>query len=179
MFLVNKALFIIVRGNGKWKLKKDIYIIFQGIFFELVDDPNLSINHSGVHSRPSYFLVKDKELLWFIPLSSKVEKYRKLSENTKRKYGKCNTILIRRIANKESAILLQNAFPTLPKYLSHPHTVNGKPYKVSKVLQKEILDNFNILMDLKKRGLYTFFTNVDKIEAMMYQELQNDTVQKV
>lgn len=32
-------------------------------FFDLVDDPNLSINHSGVHSRPSYFLVKDKELL--------------------------------------------------------------------------------------------------------------------
>mgnify|MGYP001855179026 CR=1 FL=1 len=112
-------------------------------------------------------------------MSSKVEKYKKLSENTKRKYGKCNTILIRRIANKESAILLQNAFPTLPKYLSHPHTVNGKPYKVSKVLQKEILDNFNILMDLKKRGLYTFFTNVDKIEEMMYRELQNDAVQNV
>ena len=134
-------------------------------FFELVDDPNLSINHSGVHSRPSYFLVKYKELLWFIPLSSKVEKYKKLSENTKRKYGKCNTILIRKIANKESAILLQNAFPTLPKY--------------PKGLQKEILENFNILMDLKKRGLYTFFTNVDKIETIMYQELQNDSMQKV
>lgn len=148
-------------------------------FFELVDDPNLSINHSGVHSRPSYFLVKYKELLWFIPLSSKVEKYKKLSENTKRKYGKCNTILIRKIANKESAILLQNAFPTLPKYLTHPHTVNGKPYKLPKGLQKEILENFNILMDLKKRGLYTFFTNVDKIETIMYQELQNDSMQKV
>ena len=49
-------------------------------FFELVDDPNLPINHSGVHSRPSYFLVKDKDLLWFIPLSSKVDKYRYVVE---------------------------------------------------------------------------------------------------
>ena len=32
-------------------------------FFEPVDDPNLLLNHSGVHSRPSYFLVKDKALL--------------------------------------------------------------------------------------------------------------------
>ena len=148
-------------------------------FFELVDDPNLSINHSGVHSRPSYFLVKYKELLWFIPLSSKVEKYKKLSENTKRKYGKCNTILIRKIANKESAILLQNAFPTLPKYLTHQHTVNGKIYKVPKGIQKEIEYNFNELMSLKKQGIDLFFTDVDKIKEMMYQELQNDTVQKV
>ena len=57
-------------------------------FFELVDDPNLQINHSGVHSRPSYFLVNDGDLLWFIPLSSKVSKYKKIMNEKKFKYGK-------------------------------------------------------------------------------------------
>ena len=32
-------------------------------------------NHENGHARPTYFTIRDKEILWFIPLSSKVEKY--------------------------------------------------------------------------------------------------------
>ncbi len=28
--------------------------------------------------RPTYFTIKDNDILWFIPLSSKVEKYQKI-----------------------------------------------------------------------------------------------------
>ena len=83
---------------------------------------------------------------------------------------KCNTILIRKIANKENAILIQNAFPTLPRFLSHPHTINGKPYRVPTGIQKEIKYNFNELMKLKKRGINLFFTDIDKIIEMMNKE---------
>ena len=141
-------------------------------FFKLVDDPNLSVNHTGIHSRPSYFLVKDKDLLWFIPLSTKIDKYKKIVENKKQKYGKCNTILIRKIANKENAILIQNAFPTLSNFLSHPHTINGKPYRVPTGIQRVIKNNFDELMKLKKRGINLFFTDVDKITLLMNQELK-------
>ena len=141
-------------------------------FFKLVDDPNLSVNHTGIHSRPSYFLVKDKDLLWFIPLSNKIDKYKKIVENKKQKYGKCNTILIRKIANKENAILIQNAFPTLSNFLSHPHTINGKPYRVPTGIQREIKNNFDELMKLKKSGINLFFTDVDKITLLMNQELK-------
>lgn len=141
-------------------------------FFKLVDDPNLSVNHTGTHSRPSYFLVKDKDLLWFIPLSTKIDKYKKIVENKKQKYGKCNTILIRKIANKENAILIQNAFPTLSNFLSHPHTINGKPYRVPTGIQQEIKNNFDELMKLKKSGINLFFTDVDKITLLMNQELK-------
>ena len=83
---------------------------------------------------------------------------------------KCNTILIRKIANKENAILIQNVFPTLPRFLSHPHTINGKPYRVPTGIQKEIKYNFNELMKLKKRGINLFFTDIDKIIEMMNKE---------
>ena len=141
-------------------------------FFKLVDDPNLSVNHTGIHSRPSYFLVKDKDLLWFIPLSTKINKYKKIVENKKQKYGKCNTILIRKIANKENALLIQNAFPSLSNFLSHPHTINGKPYRVPTGIQREIKNNFDELMKLKKSGINLFFTDVDKITLLMNQELK-------
>ena len=34
------------------------------------------INHENGRSRPTYFTIKDKDILWFIPLSSKVDKYK-------------------------------------------------------------------------------------------------------
>ena len=38
------------------------------------------INHENGHSRPSYLAIKDDNILWFIPLSTKIEKYRNIVE---------------------------------------------------------------------------------------------------
>ena len=37
------------------------------------------INHENGHSRPSYLAIKDEKILWFIPLSTKTEKYKNAS----------------------------------------------------------------------------------------------------
>lgn len=141
-------------------------------FFDIVNDENLMTNHERGKKRPTYFTIKDKDILWFIPLSSKVEKYRKIVNKKIEKYGFCNTILIDKVFDNETAILLQNAFPTLEKYIDHVHTVDGKPAKVSEKLGKIILDNFNNLMKLKKRGLNMFFVDIDKIKQQMLDEIK-------
>ena len=43
-------------------------------FFDQINKKGLMINHENGHSRPSYLAIKDKEILWFIPLSTKVKK---------------------------------------------------------------------------------------------------------
>ena len=68
-------------------------------------------------------------------------------------------------------ILLQNAFPTLEKYIDHPHTKNGAPVKVPNNLKNEILYNFNSLLALKKQGNNLFFTDIDEIKKIMLDEL--------
>ena len=68
--------------------------------------------------------------------------------------------------------MIQNAFPTLSNFLSHPHTINGKPYRVPTGIQREIKNNFDELMKLKKSGINLFFTDVDKITLLMNQELK-------
>ena len=87
--------------------------------------------------------------------------------------------MICEILNKPSVILLQNAFPTLEKYISHPHTVNGKPVKVIESVKNEILENFNYLLSLKKEGLNLFFTDIDEIKKIMLKELKNSNKQKI
>lgn len=140
-------------------------------FFDRINDKGLMINHENGRTRPTYFTIKDKNILWFIPLSSKVYKYKPIIEKKLKKYGNCKSIMISTIAGKESVILLQNAFPTLEKYIDHIHTKNGAPVRVADNLKDEILANFNSLLALKKQGNNLFFADIDKIKKQMLYEI--------
>ena len=62
-------------GDGYMKLQTVYLYHIKDSFFDKVKDMGIMINHENGHSRPSYLAVKDKKILWFIPLSSKIEKY--------------------------------------------------------------------------------------------------------
>ncbi len=141
-------------------------------FFQKINNNGLMINHENGHSRPSYLAIKDNNIFWFIPLSTKVDKYKTIIEKKKKKYGSCKTILIKKIAEREQVILIQNAFPTLKKYIKSRHTIDGKFVKVSTAVQREIINNFKYTLSLKENGLNLFFTDIDKIKAQMLNELE-------
>ena len=82
--------------------------------------------------------------------------------------------MIRKVLGEDSAILIQNAFPTLDKYIDHIHLLeNGRPAKVIDSLQNEILNSFKYLLKLKSKGINLFFTDIDKIKEQMLKELDN------
>ena len=144
-------------------------------FFDIVNDEMLMSNHERGKKRPTYFTIKENDILWFIPLSSKIDKYQKIINKKIEKYGDCNTILIREILGKDAVILLQNAFPTLEKYIDHIHLLdNGKPAKVIDTLKTEILTKFKHMLKLKSKGINLFFTDIDKIKEQMINEIEED-----
>ena len=140
-------------------------------YFDAVNDDSLMQNHERGKKRPTYFTIKDGNILWFIPVSSKIDKYQKIIDKKIEKYGFCNTIIIRKIAGDDAAILLQNAFPTLEKYIDHVHTIDGVPFKVPIDLQNEIRAMFKNMIGLKKRGANLFFSDIDKLKDKMLEEL--------
>lgn len=140
-------------------------------FFDVVNDEGLMINHENGKTRPTYFTIRDNDILWFIPLSSKVQKYQPIIYKKIKKYGSCKSILIGQIANRKSAILLQNAFPTLEKYIDHVHTINGAPVRVADNLKDKILKNFNSMLAMKKEGINLFFADIDTLKQKMLNEL--------
>ena len=148
-------------------------------YFDVINDKHVLVNHEKGHSRPTYFTVRDKDILWFIPISSKVDKYESIIKKKIDKYGECSSIMIATIANKRVAILIQNAFPILEKYIDHPHLVDGKPLKVISTLKNKILYNFKHLLELKNEGINLFFTDIDNIKEIMLTELSSPDKNKI
>lgn len=149
------------------KVKTGYIYHIKDEFFNRINDKGLMINHENGKARPTYFTIKDKDILWFI-----VFKYQPIIDKKIKKHGDCRSIMIGEIANKTSVILLQNAFPTLEKYIDHVHTVNGAPVRVADNLKNEILENFRSLLALKQQGINLFFADIDKIKEKMLEEIK-------
>jgi len=157
-------------GDDSMKIKTGYLYHIKDEFFNDINARGLMINHENGHSRPSYLAIKDKDILWFIPLSTKVKKYQKIIESKLKKYGTCKGILIKRIADKDSVILIQNAFPTLEKYIRSKHTIDGIGVRISDSVKREIVSDFRTLLSLKKNGLNLFFTDIDKIKKQLLDD---------
>lgn len=57
------------------KIKPGYLYHIKDEYFDIVNDDKLMSNHERGKKQSTYFTIKDKDILWFIPLSSKVEKY--------------------------------------------------------------------------------------------------------
>lgn len=80
--------------------------------YKALTDNSININKADLEiniirdSDNRILTIKDKDILWFIPISSKVDKYKKIIDKKVERYGFCNTIIIRKIADEDAAILL-------------------------------------------------------------------------
>lgn len=145
-------------------------------YFEKVNDKTLMKNHENGKARPTYFCIKNENtnILWFIPMSSKVDKYNKIREAKIAKYSSCDTILIKKFMGKDSVFLLQNMFPTIEKYVDHCHMVNGEETKVINQIADEIERVFNKVMKLIEKGKKVVFTDIEKDMKIMLKELKEE-----
>lgn len=122
-------------------------------YFKLANDEKLMKNHENGNTRPTYFCIKnaDSKILCFIPMSSKVEKYRKLQEEKIQKNGICDTIVIGKYRRKESVFLIQNIFPITEKYIDHIDIIRNLPVAVVEGTQKEIISKVHKIFNLKSK----------------------------
>ena len=74
----------------------------------------------------------------------------------------------------KQAILLQNAFPTLEKYIKSIHVRDNRYIKASTYVQRDIIKNFKAMISLKEQGINLFFTDIDKILTIVTKEFINN-----
>lgn len=135
------------------EIKEGYVYHIKSDYFEFVNDEKLMKNHEGNSTRPNYFCIKmeNNEIMWFIPMSSKINKYKAIVEDKIKKYKKCDTIVIGNYKGRDHAFLIQNMFPIIPKYIDHIDTVNGKALQVPSETRRQILDKVNRIFKLKTK----------------------------
>ena len=149
------------------------FYFIKDSFFNLIDDNELMQNKENGNKRPCYYCIKSKEydsVIWFIPVSTKVEKYKKIYNNKIEKQIKLgkkpsiDTIVFGNVANIYSTFLIQNMFPVTNDYIESQYIKNKVPIRISNQLQEEIIYKANKVLNLYNRGMKNIiFTNIDKI----------------
>lgn len=109
--------------NGLYTVKDRFFVDFPG--YPYMDNKN--------ECRPYFYLVKDEDdILWMIPMSTKVETYQKkiVRIESKRGRGNCIFYYIGKIAGRERAFSIGDMFPITDEYINAPFTIGHTHYVV-------------------------------------------------
>lgn len=149
------------------------FYFIKDSFFDIIDDSELMQNKENGNKRPCYYCFKSKkydDIIWFIPVSTKIEKYQKIYNykiQKQIKLGKkpsIDTIVFGNVANTYSVFLIQNMFPVTKKYVESQYIKNKVAIRLSNKLQKEVIYKANKILNLYNHGMKNIiFPNVDKI----------------
>ena len=149
------------------------FYFIKDSFFDIIDDLELMQNKENRNKRPCYYCFKSKkydDIIWFIPVSTKIEKYQKIYNykiQKQIKLGKkpsIDTIVFGNVANTYSVFLIQNMFPATKKYVESQYIKNKVAIRLSNKLQKEVIYKANKVLNLYNHGMKNIiFPNVDKI----------------
>lgn len=149
------------------------FYFIKDSFFDIIDDPELMQNKENGNKRPCYYCFKNKEydnIIWFIPVSTKVDKYQKIYDKKIQKQIKLgkkpsiDTIVFGNVANTYSAFLIQNMFPVTEEYIESQYIKNKVAIKLSNKLQTEIINKAIKVLNLYNHGMKNIiFPNIDRI----------------
>lgn len=166
--------------------EKHFYFIKDSYFHDYPEAglmPNKIIINNAVHDRPAYFALRDSsnpKILWLIPISSKISKYKRIEEEKRRKFGRCDTIVFGDILGHECAFLIQNMCPITSyyienEYMDHNHYPVRIPYRLERIISKKVR---RILL-LEGQGKRITFSNVLKIKhSLLENEKKRELEQK-
>ena len=149
------------------------FYFIKDSFFDIIDDSELMQNKENGNKRPCYYCFKSKkydDIIWFIPVSTKIEKYQKIYNykiQKQIKLGKkpsIDTIVFGNVASTYSVFLIQNMFPVTKKYVESQYIKNKVAIRLSNKLQTEVIYKANKVLNLYNHGMKNIiFPNVDKI----------------
>lgn len=108
-----------------------------------------------------FILIYDKKEVYLVPISKELNTYEDLIKKKIKTFGCCQTILIKKVAKDNNAILLSYSFPILEKFLKRSNK------KVAKDVYREIYIALCYLLSRKKRGSDLFYTNIDYLKIIL------------
>ena len=126
-------------------------------------------------NRPYYLAIKEQNgIIWLVPLSSQVEKYRAKLEADERIHGESIFCYIARVKDRESAFLIGNVIPVTEEYILGPFTLSGRPFVLEDRADiKAIRSKVRRYLALVRRGKLQPAVDILSIERVLLNRKNN------
>ena len=121
-------------------------------------------------NRPHYYCFEDTNtgIYWMIPLSSRVEKYRRIVEKKEKSGRSCDILhIVKSDDSRESVFLIQDMFPITEKYIEREYTIAGNHLMLtSEHTAKVIKQKARKVLGMLKRGVKFMPTQPDVLSIL-------------
>lgn len=139
------------------KFEEGKFYFIKDCFFEQFKEFYLMENRDNGNKRPCFFCFKDKkykEIIWFVPISTKYEKYKSIYEKKKLNFPNkpVYNFVFGSVLNKKTVFLIQNIFPTTKNYILEKYKTSDIDVDVPVVVKKEIIDISSKIIALAEHG---------------------------
>jgi len=149
--------------SGKFYFIKDS-------FFDLFKDYDLMQNKENGNKRPCYFCFRDLEdekIIWFVPISSKVDKYKAIYEKKLQSKKKVYNFVFGKVLGKEKAFLIQNIFPTTEEYIENVYKNKECDVEITEALKENIISVSMNVIKLAKKGINIPFYDIIEMKNIL------------
>lgn len=139
------------------------------------DFPSIRHVSNKYEQRPYFLAIREGNgIIWLIPLSSQVEKYRAKIKADEEKHGDSLYQYIARVKGKDNAFLIGNAIPVTDHYIVKPFTVNGVPFVIQdKTDIRKITSKLKRYLTLVDKGIVKPAVDIMAIKSKLLEQKNN------
>lgn len=161
--------------NNDNDIKKHFIYTIKNEFFEDFPDPQLKDKGDN---RPNYYVFQGKEnkdILWFVPMSTKTEKYERLIQQKEAQGKPTDFAHVCQVGPRKQAFVIQDMFPVTKDYIKEDYIVRNSHYNVNNPEDIKIIQNkAQKVQKLLNRGVKITPKQADvkSIEKQLLQKLE-------
>lgn len=152
------------------KVENGKFYFIKESFFSLFRDYKLMNNKENGNKRPCYFCFNDMEnddIIWFVPISSKMNKYKKIYNNKKKSRKKVYNFVFGNVLGKEKTFLIQNIFPTKEEYIESKYKNKNQDVEIAETLKKEVIGTSIKVIKLAQKGIHIPFYDIIEMKNIL------------
>lgn len=139
------------------------------------DFPNIRHMSNKHESRPYYVAIRaNNGIIWLVPLSTQVGKYRAKIFEDEKKYGESIFHYIARVKGQDNAFLIGNTIPVTEKYIKKAFTLNNVPFVIQDKADKKVIQHkLSRYLALVRCGKLKPAVDILDIERVLLNQVQN------
>lgn len=162
------------------KIEEGKFYFIKDEFFEYIQDRELCENKTTGNKRPCFYCFKDNtydKIIWFLPISSKVQKYEQIYNKKQSMYKTIDNIVFGYVEGEKRVFLIQNMFPTTEEYVIEKYIKQDRDVVVNQELKRELERKATKILKLVEKGYKNLvFPNIIEIREKLIKGLKNKNV---